>query len=190
MQKIRRYYIYPNRGSDTDWMYITFQILDITFQILSHCISDFVLNGHKKVIREIILMSDLSKVVLCLEKLKSKNLGQNQLTCFKNPKSPSCTDLMLINKPRSFQIKCVIETGLSDFHRITISVLKMHFRKLPPRVINYKDFKKIDNERFMNSLQYTLNEERIDCSKNPDKFVEVCLTVLNTHAPKKKNTWQ
>ena len=60
-----------------------------------------------------------------------------QATCFKNPENPSCIDLILTNKPRSFQTKCVIETGLSDFHRMTISVLKMHFRKLPPKVINY-----------------------------------------------------
>ena len=40
-------------------------------------ISDFVLNGQKRVLREIIIMSDLNKVVLCLEKIKSKNLGQN-----------------------------------------------------------------------------------------------------------------
>ena len=38
----------------------------------------------------------------------------------------------------------------------------------------------------MNSLLYTLNEERIDYSKNPDNFFEICHTVLNTHAPKKK----
>ena len=62
----------------------------------------------------------------------------------------------------------------------------MHFRKLPPKVINYRDLKKFDNERFMGSLLYTLNEERIDYSKNPDNFFEICNTVLNTHAPKKK----
>ena len=90
---------------------------------------------------------------------------------------------MLTNKPRSFQTKCVIE---NDFHRMTISALKMHFRKLPPKVINYRDFKKFDNDRFMNSLQYTLNKKRIDYSKNPGKFFEICHTVLNTHAPKKK----
>ena len=74
-----------------------------------------------------------------------------QPTCFKNPKNPSCIDLILTSKPRSFQTKCVIETGLSDFHRMTISVLKMHFRKLPPKIISYRDFKKFDNERFMDS---------------------------------------
>ena len=47
---------------------------------------------------------------------------------------------MLTNKPFSFQTKCVIEAGLSDLHRMTISVLRMHFRKLPAEVINYTDF--------------------------------------------------
>ena len=46
-----------------------------------------------------------------------------QPTCFKNPENPSCIDLNLTNKPRSFQTKCVIETRLPDFHRMTIFVL-------------------------------------------------------------------
>ena len=42
-------------------------------------ISDFVLNGHKRVNRKIIILSDLNKVfVLCQEKIKSKNLRQNR----------------------------------------------------------------------------------------------------------------
>ena len=62
----------------------------------------------------------------------------------------------------------------------------MHSRKVPPKAINYRDSKKSDNERFMNSLQYTLHVERIDYSKNPDKFFEICHTVLNTNASNKK----
>ena len=58
-----------------------------------------------------------------------------------------------------FLKKCVIKTGLPDFHRMTISVLKMHFCKLPSKVISYRDFKKLENERFMNSLQSALNSE-------------------------------
>ena len=104
----------------------------------------------------------------------------------KNPENPSCIDLILTNKPRSFQTKCVIETGLSDFHRMTISVLKMHFRKIPPNVINYRDFKKFDNEEFINSLQSTLRKESTDYSKNPDEFFEVCHSVLDINAPKKQ----
>ena len=69
---------------------------------------------------------------------------------------------------------------------MTISVLKMHFRKLPPKIISYRDFKKFDNERFMDSLQHTLGQESFDWSKNPGKFYEICHTIFISHAPKKK----
>ena len=58
-----------------------------------------------------------------------------QPTCFKNPEKPSCIDIILTNRPKFFQNTCVIETRLSDFHRMNVSVLKMHFRKLSPKVI-------------------------------------------------------
>ena len=80
-----------------------------------------------------------------------------QPTCYKNPENPSCIDLILTNKAKSFQSTCVMETGLSDFQRMPISVLKMHSRKLSPKVIRYKDFKNFENERFMSSLQSALN---------------------------------
>ena len=48
-----------------------------------------------------------------------------QPTCFKNSESPRCIDLILTNKPQGFHGTCVTETGLSDFYRITVSVLKL-----------------------------------------------------------------
>ena len=72
---------------------------------------------------------------------------------------------------------------------MTISVLKMHFRKLPPKIINYRDFKKFDNERFMHSLHYALSEEQFDYSKNHDKFYEICHSVvflMTMHQEKRK----
>ena len=38
----------------------------------------------------------------------------------------------------------------------------------------------------MDSLHYTLSEEQIDYSKNPDKFFEISQNVLNKHVPRKK----
>ena len=76
-----------------------------------------------------------------------------QPTCFKNPEKPSCIDLILTNRPRFFQSTCVIETGLSDSHRMTVSVQKMHFRKLPPKVITCRNFSNYDNANFINSLK-------------------------------------
>ena len=43
---------------------------------------------------------------------------------------PTCIDLILTNKPRSFQHSYVIETGLSDFHKMTVNVMKTFFEKL------------------------------------------------------------
>ena len=56
-----------------------------------------------------------------------------QPACFKNPENHNCTNLILTNKPSSFQTKRVIETGLSGFHRMTISDLKVHSCKLAPK---------------------------------------------------------
>ena len=38
-------------------------------------------------------------------------------SCFKNPENPSCIDLILTNSPYTFQNSCVIETGLTYFHK-------------------------------------------------------------------------
>ena len=111
-----------------------------------------------------------------------------QPICFKNTESPSCIDLILTNKPRSFQSSCVTETRLSNFHRMTVSVLKKHFRKLLPKVATYRGFKKFENERFMDSLKSTLNSQDGDYTKNPQLFFELCQNELEYYAPRKKST--
>ena len=61
---------------------------------------------------------------------------------------------------------------------MTISVLKMHFRKLPPKIISYRDFKKFDNERFMDSLQHILGQESFDWSKTLISFITFVIQYL------------
>ena len=56
-------------------------------------------------------------------------------TCFKNPENPKCIDLMLTSSYRSFQNSCAIETGLSDFHKMIVTVMKAYFQKQKPKVI-------------------------------------------------------
>ena len=53
---------------------------------------------------------------------------------------------MLTNKARCFKHSCVIETGLSDFHKMTITVLKMQLRKLEPEVVYYRNYKHFAND--------------------------------------------
>ena len=73
-------------------------------------------------------------------------------TCYKNSNKPSCTDLILTNHPCSFQNSCVIETGLSDFHRMVLAVMKISYRKRSPKIIKYRDYRYFSNERFRESL--------------------------------------
>ena len=49
--------------------------------------------------------------------------SKNQIkdnTCSKNPSKPSCIDLIIINRSKSFQNSVTVETGLSDFHKMTL----------------------------------------------------------------------
>ena len=47
-------------------------------------------------------------------------------------KKPACIDLTLTNKPLRFENIYVIETGLFDFRKMRIAVMKMHFPKMRP----------------------------------------------------------
>ena len=49
-----------------------------------------------------------------------KNLIKDK-ACFKNPNKPSSINLIITNRPKSFQSSLVVETGLSDFHKMYYS---------------------------------------------------------------------
>ena len=53
----------------------------------------------------------------------------DQPACCKNPDKPTCIDLILTNRPNYFQQNNVFETGLSDFHMMVVTELKMGFQK-------------------------------------------------------------
>ena len=53
-------------------------------------------------------------------------------TCFKTIEG-TCIDLILTNRKRSFKNACTVETGISDFHRMILTQLKLAFEKLPPK---------------------------------------------------------
>ena len=44
----------------------------------------------------------------------------NTPTCFKNPKNPSCIDLLLTNSKKNFNQTVVLESGLFDFHQLFV----------------------------------------------------------------------
>jgi exonuclease III len=74
-------------------------------------------------------------------------------TCFKSSENPSSIDIMLTNKKRSFQNSMTVETGLSDFHKMTVTVLKSHFKKKEPIEIIYHDKRNFDAIKFREKIR-------------------------------------
>ena len=106
-------------------------------------------------------------------------------TCFKNPSNPSLIDLILTNRYRSFQNSKVIETGLSNHHKLTITVMRAHFLKQAPIAIAYRDYKNYDHSLFRYELLEKLNNLNggtMDC----ETFETVSVAVLNRYAPLKE----
>ena len=80
-------------------------------------------------------------------------------TCFKS-KPGSCIDLILTNKPKSFQNSGVMETGVSDHHALIFSFLKTTFTKMPPNKLQYRNYKKFEVLSFLQDVEQ-LPEKKI-----------------------------
>ena len=106
-------------------------------------------------------------------------------TCYKNPLNPSLIDLILTNRSRNFQNNEVIETGLSDHHKMTITVLKTFFQKQSPICIKYRDYKQFDKSLFRKELEENLNSIAINNTKY-ELFESTFIKVLDKHAPMKQ----
>ena len=68
--------------------------------------------------------------------------------CYKNPDNLSCIDLFLTNRPRTFQCTTTIETGISDFHKLKVTVLKTLYKKQRPKIIHYTNYRNVENDTF------------------------------------------
>ena len=112
-----------------------------------------------------------------------KNLIKD-VTCFKNPDKPKCIDLMLINRNRSFQNSCVIDTGLYDFHKMTVNVLRSHLNKLGPKIIHYRDYKNLSNDAFRSELD--IESGNLQNFNNLDSLLGKFKDILNRKTPLKQ----
>ena len=75
-------------------------------------------------------------------------------TCFTKTHT-SLIDLILTGKPSSFNKTLVSETGLSDYHKMITTFFKLHFSRLRPIIITYRNYKKFHKEKFLNDLKET-----------------------------------
>ena len=94
---------------------------------------------------------------------------------------------VLTNKTLSFKNTYMIEKGLSDFHKMIVAVMKMHFPKMKPQVVSYRKYKDFHNETFLDSLRHELNVQgQFLNEKGPDAFSAIYTEILDNHAPNKK----
>ena len=108
-----------------------------------------------------------------------------QKTYFKNPVKPSCIDLMLTNSPQSFQNSNAFETRLSDFHKLTTTVLKQYFLKLKPKVVNYRDYRKFRNDEFRSKLDNEILKPDIN-NMEYQHFLNIFIKILSKPDPIKQ----
>ena len=104
-------------------------------------------------------------------------------TCYKNPSNPSSIDVMLTNKITSFHNSITLETGLSDHHKMTLTVLKRYFKKKDPITIKYRNYKLFDSGKFRHDVEIELG--KLD-TLNVEDFNNMFITALDIHAPIKK----
>ena len=109
----------------------------------------------------------------------------NEPTCYKNINNPSCIDLMLTNKYRSFKKSMALETGLSDFHKLTVTVLNTSYKKGKAKIILYRDYKKYSNLSLRNDLATSFTWEELKMMSN-DQFTSIFMEILDKHAPVKQ----
>ena len=109
-------------------------------------------------------------------------------TCYKNSANPTCIDLMVTNSDgsnQSFQNSCTIETGLSDFHEVIVTIFKIYFQKREAEVINYIGYRNLANQEFrqqvLNDILRATQNGDIICYES---FLSICKRALDCRTPK------
>ena len=132
-------------------------------------IGDLNVEGHNGVFKDV---CDLCNV---------KNLIKVP-TCFKNPDFPTSIDVMLTTSCRSFHNSCAIETGLSDFHKMVVTVMKSHFQKKEPKIIPYRDYNNFYAEEYRQYTISLLSSEQVTRS-GFDTFMNKCKEAFDIRVP-------
>ena len=89
--------------------------------------------------------------------------------------------MITTDKPGSFQHTNVFETGISEHHKLVTTVMKAKFTKPSPNYVHYRNHKNFNEQDFKLGLRGKLEVDVVDA--NYGTFHNVCLNVLNKHAP-------
>ena len=83
---------------------------------------------------------------------------KNKPTCYKNPENPSSIDLILTNCPNLSQNLSNVETGLSDFHELILTLFISEIPQQQPNIILDRNCKCFDSQTFASVISKTIEE--------------------------------
>ena len=89
----------------------------------------------------------------------------NGKTCFKAQKGTSI-DVLLTNRLGSFHKTGIFETGISDHHKLILSVFSSYFTRIPPKTIKYRSYKNFNKTVFLHDLDQELLKGEMYKSNN------------------------
>ena len=101
-----------------------------------------------------------------------------EVTCVK----PS-VDLMVTNRPRRFHNTNLIETDLSDCHKLVLSLFRAFFKRIAAETIECRNYSKFSPEAFLHELDQELNRGIIYNSRDKqyDLFIDIFRSILDHH---------
>ena len=117
-----------------------------------------------------------------------RNIVKNP-TCFKNPDNPSCIDLFLTNRLQCFHNTFAVKTGISDFHKMVLTVLKVFYKKQKPKIIKYRKYNNFNNDMFREDLNNELLNVHLN-NAELSEFTETFMFLFDKHASKNKKIYE
>ena len=106
-------------------------------------------------------------------------------TCFKSSNQTSI-DVLLKNRPNSFQKPGVIIPGLKDCHKMILTFFRSHVFRLPPKIRTYRSFRYFETKDFSHELEKTLRTKECNGGVKYDNLTNIFRSTLDSHAPLKQ----
>ena len=90
-------------------------------------------------------------------------------------------------RTRSFYSKLVLETGPSDFHLMTLTVVRKGYKKLQSRIVCCRSYEHFSSKNFRENLLRNLSKVNLVSNVGGfKKFCDIGLETLSKDSPYKK----
>ena len=167
------------RENDVLFLYM---VLHIIIKITSFSeLSDF-LNQITNKNDNFIVNWDLNIDILDNTKDHYKHLG-NLCDTFSLNNLIKRKNCFIADSGRSFHKASIIETGCSDHHNLIFCFFRTHFERLKSKKLEYRNYKKFDESKFLFKLDQELLKGKMYKTQNNmfTTFTDVFRSVLNKH---------